>query len=59
MKLINEVQLFKKMPEILDEVSDHHERFIVAHGEGKNAVLLSVEDYNQLLQGTFEAHSMK
>lgn len=57
MKLIDEIQLFKKMPEILNEVSDQNERFIITHGEGKNVVLLSVEDYNELLQGKFEAQS--
>lgn len=54
MKLIDEIQLFKKMPEVLNDVSTNDERVIVTHGENETVVLLSMDDYNKLLQKAFK-----
>lgn len=57
MKLIDEIQLYKKMPEVLNDVSDNHERVIVAHDDNKTAVILSMDDYNDLLQKAYQGEN--
>jgi antitoxin YefM len=48
MEVLNYSELRKNLAAHLESVANEHELLIVSRGEGKNVVLLSLEDYNAL-----------
>jgi antitoxin YefM len=50
MNAINFTELRKKLKNYMDQVYDNHEPLIVTRKNNQNIVLLSVEDYNSLIE---------
>jgi len=43
-------ELRKNLKKLLDSVEDNHETLIIKRGEGKAAVVISLEEYNALME---------
>ncbi len=46
----NYTELRKGLKEFLDTVEENHETLIIKRGSGKGAVLISLEEYNSIME---------
>lgn len=53
MNAINYSELRKKLKKYLDQVYDDHEPLIITRKNNQNIVVLSVEDYNSLIETNY------
>jgi antitoxin YefM len=53
MNAINFTELRKKLKNYMDQVYDDHEPLIVTRKNNQNIVLMSVEDYNSLIETNY------
>ncbi len=53
MNAINYSELRKKLKDYLDRVYDDHEPLIVTRKNNQNVVLLSIEEYNSLIETNY------
>jgi len=53
MNAINYTELRKKLKDYLDQVYDDHEPLIITRKNNQNIVVLSIDDYNSLIETNY------